>query len=124
MYKLARKRLNLGYKTICLLDEILSLKKFGKLSEEVVELIVKYIQDNSYRKTAPIVNDITGLNISGTTVWNIVKIVGNMLKEKEKYESEKSNEELVEYKNKDNHIVFNELEGMYFTLQGKDKKML
>lgn len=122
LYQLARKRLDLGFKTICLLDELLSLKKFGKLSEGVVELIVKYIQDNSYRKTAEIVNDITGLNISSTTVWNIVKIIGNMLKEKEIYEFEKSTEELIECKNKDNHIVFNELDGVYFTLQGKDRK--
>lgn len=122
LYQLARKRLDLGFKTICLLDELLSLKKFGKLSEGVVELIVKYIQDNSYRKTSVIVNDITGLNITGTTVWNIVKIIGNLLKEKEKYESEKSDEELIECKNKDNHIIFNELDGVYFTLQGKDRK--
>lgn len=122
LYELARKRLDLGFKTICFLDEILSLKKFGKLSEGVVELIVKYIQDNSYRKTAEIVNDITGLNISGTTVWNIVKIIGNMLKEKEIYEFKKTTEEVIECKNKDNHIVFNELDGVYFTLQGRDRK--
>lgn len=122
MYKIAKFKLESGCKAIYLLDEILNLKKYGKLTESVVEIILRYIQDNSYRKTAQIVNEITGLKISATCVWNIVQLVGNMLKDKEKEEIEKSDNGLIKCKNKENHIAFKELDGVYFTLQGKNRK--
>jgi len=122
LYIAAKNRMDKGFKTICILDELLQLKKFGKLSEGVVEIILKYIPDNSYRKTAQILNDITGLNISASAVWNIVMLVGTMLKEKEIYELERTENNHMKAKNKDNHILFNELDGVYFTLQGTDRK--
>ena len=122
IYKIAREKLDSGCKSIYLLDEILNLRQYGKLTESVVEIILRYIQDSSYRKTAQIVNEITGLEISATCVWNIVQKVGNMLKDKEKEEIEKSENDLIKCQNKDNHIIFEELDGVYFTMQGKDKK--
>lgn len=122
MYKLAKKRLEAGHKTIYLLDEMLDLKKYGKITEEVVELMLKYIQDNSYRRTAEIVNDITGLSITGACVWQIIQKIGQELKEKEKIEEEKSKEDLMENGNKESHVIFREDDGVYITLQGKDRK--
>lgn len=122
MYKVAKAKIDSGCKAIYLLDEMLNLRQYGKLTESVVEIILRYIQDNSYRKTAQIVNEITGLKISATCVWNTVQLIGNMLKNKEKEEMEKSENELTKCKNKENHIVFNELDGVYFTLQGKNRK--
>ena len=122
MYKVAKAKIDSGCKAIYLLDEMLNLRQYGKLTESVVEIILRYIQDNSYRKTAQIVNEITGLKISATCVWNTVQLVGNMLKNKEKEEMEKSENELTKCENKENHIVFNELDGVYFTLQGKNRK--
>lgn len=75
---------------------MLNLKRYGKITEEVVELMLKYIQDNSYRKTAEIINDITGLSITGSCVWYIIQKIGQELKEKEKVEEEKTKEELIE----------------------------
>ena len=122
MYKIAKSKIESGCKAIYLLDEMLNLRQYGKLTESVVEIILRYIQDNSYRKTAQIVNEITGLKISATCVWNVVQLIGNMLKTKEKEEMEKSENDLIECKNKENHILFKELDGVYFTMQGKDKK--
>lgn len=122
MYKLAKKRLEEGHKTIYLLDEMLNLKRYGKITEEVVELMLKYIQDNSYRKTAEIINDITGLSITGSCVWYIIQKIGQELKEKEKIEEEKTKEELIEKGNKESHVIFREDDGVYITLQGKDRK--
>lgn len=122
LYTVSKSRLEKGLKTIYILDEMLKLKQFGKFSQGVVELMIEHIQDNSYRKTARIINEITGLNITGTSVWSVIQTIGGMLKEKEKYEEELSENDQIECKNKDNHILFSEQDGVYFTLQGKDRQ--
>ena len=85
-------------------------------------MILKYISDNSYRKTADIVNEITGLHLTGQAVWLVVQKVGYKLKEKEKLEQEKLEEDELELGKEENHVLFNELDGVYIKLQGKDKK--
>lgn len=122
LYILAKKRLDSGKKTIYFLDEFVDLKGYGKFSIGVVELMLKYITDNSYRKTANIINDITGLKITGSAVWNVIQTVGNNLKEKEIHEQEQYNKGTLKYINKDNHVIFSELDGVYINLQGKDRK--
>lgn len=122
MYVLARKRLDDGKKTIYLLDEFVKLRAYGKFSVGVVDLMLKYISKNSYRKTAQIVNDITGLNISGSAVWNVIQIIGLKLKEKELYEDEQYELGFLKCENREKSILFEELDGVYIILQGKDRK--
>ncbi|MEG0138323.1 MAG: UPF0236 family protein [Bacilli bacterium] len=122
VYILAKQRLEKGKKTIYFLDELVQLKGYGKFSAGVVDLMLKYIVNNSYRKTAKIINDITGLNISGSAVWNVIQDIALKIKEKENYEKEQYEEGILKYKNIEKNVIFSELDGVYITLQGKDKK--
>lgn len=122
MYVLAKNRLDNGKKTIYFLDELIKLRAYGKFSVGVVDLMLKYISKNSYRKTAQIINDITGLNISGSAVWNVVQIIGLKLKEKELYEDEQYELGFLKCENKEKSVLFEELDGVYIVLQGKDRK--
>lgn len=60
-------------KCIYLTDEMLNIKEIGQVSGGIIELIAKNISEVSYRVCAEMINNMTGLSISGVAVWNIVQ---------------------------------------------------
>ena len=68
-------------KCVYLTDELLHIKEMGQISGGIIELIVKNISEVSYRVCAEMINNMTGLSISGVAVWNIVQQLGEEIKQ-------------------------------------------
>lgn len=87
----------------------------------MAELLVKGITQMSYRECAAKVSEMTGQAISAMGVWNVIQALGEKVCEEEA--------ELVE-EHKKGHILgkkevpvlFEEADGVYVRLQGKDRK--
>lgn len=108
-------------KYVYLLDEALELNQIGYISENMAELMVKCITEMSYRESAAKVSEMTGQSISAMGIWNVIQTLGNKVCEEE--------ERLVE-EHSQGHIqgeyitpiLFEEADGVYVNLQGKDRK--
>lgn len=106
---------------VYLLDETLQLGSVGLISTNMAELLVKGITELSYRECAAKVSDMTGQSISAMGVWNVIQALGEKVCEEER--------ELVkEHKagrvrgSKEVPVLFEEADGVYVKLQGKDRK--
>jgi len=108
-----------GYKF--LLDEYLKMDTVGHISTNLVEKIINLAVDESYRKTADKVTKMTNQSLSHTAAWNIVQILGEKIEEKEKREIELNKEEKLEGK-KETKVLFEEMDGIWINMQGKDRK--
>lgn len=106
---------------VYLLDETLQLDNVGLISTNMAELLVKGITEMSYRECAAKISEMTGQVISAMGVWNVIQELGGKACEEE--------EQLVEeYKKghiqgeKEAPVLFEEVDGVYVRLQGKDRK--
>ena len=106
---------------VYLLDETLQPDNVGLISTNMAELLVKGITELSYRECAKKVSEMTGQRISAMGVWNVIQALGRKVCEEEA--------ELVEeYKKghiqgeKEVPVLFEEADGVYVNLQGKDRK--
>lgn len=106
---------------VYLLDETLELENVGLISTNMAELLVKGITELSYRECASEVSRMTGQTISAMGVWNVIQSLGA--------KSCKEEKQLVEeYKKGNLHgekevpVLFEEADGVYVNLQGKDRK--
>lgn len=106
---------------IYLLDETLELEKVGLISTNLAEKLVHGITEMSYRECASKVTEMTGQSISPMGVWNVIQALGEKVVEEEK--------ELVEAYKEGNiqggeitPVLFEEADGVYINLQGKDRK--
>ena len=116
------KQKETGKKSVYLLDQVLEINRFGKISENLVDVMITNINELSYRKTAENISTLTGQVISGMAVWNVIQNVGEGIRT---IEHEKillhENDKLIAG-TKEIEILFQESDGVYFTLQGKDRK--
>lgn len=108
-------------KYVYLLDEALGLDTLGFMSPNLVEKIVDYSCEMSYREVAKAVSSLTNQPISHQGVWNIVQAVGEKQMEAEKrlVESFKNNELSG---SKDVPILFEEADGLWLSMQGKSRE--
>lgn len=111
---------NVG-KRVFLLDDYLGLQKGSSASPMLCEHIANLICSNSYRTTADEISNLTGSNISHGTVWNIVQDMGDKADRLETQDSNraKNDEGTGEIVTK---VLFEEQDGIYLKLQGKDRK--
>ena len=106
---------------VYLLDETLDLANVGMISTNMAELLVKGITELSYRECAAKVSEMTGQTISAMGVWNVIQALGEKICEEEKELTE-------DYKKghlkgeKEVPVLFEEADGVYIKLQGKDRK--
>ena len=106
---------------VYLLDETLELTNVGLISSNMAELLVKGITELSYRECASKVSEMTGQTISAMGVWNVIQALGEKICEEEKELTE-------DYKKghlkgeKEVPVLFEEADGVYIKLQGKDRK--
>ena len=106
---------------VYLLDETLDLANVGLISTNMAELLVKGITELSYRECAAKVSEMTGQTISAMGVWNVIQALGEKICEEEKELTE-------DYKKghlkgeKEVPVLFEEADGVYIKLQGKDRK--
>ena len=101
---------------------MLNIKEKGQVSGGIIELIVKNIAEVSYRVCAEMINNMTGLSISGVAVWNIVQQLGEEIKQYEKEKVEAFQEDKLKAGEKETPTVYQEADGIMIYTQGKDRK--
>lgn len=105
---------------IYLLDEALAMDKIGLISTNLAEKIAETITKESYRGTADVVSQTTGQVISHGGAWNLVQKLGDKICAEEKALVAEMNatgiigEEVTP-------ILFEEMDGVYISMQGKDR---
>ena len=106
---------------VYLLDENLDLGNVGLISSNLAELLVKGITELSYRECAKKVSEMTGQTISAMGVWNVIQALGEKVCEDEKVLIEEHKKGNVTGE-KEVPVLFEEADGVYLKLQGKDRK--
>jgi len=106
---------------VFLLDKELELSQIGKISSALIEMIVKQVTTESFRNSANSVSEMTGIDISHGTAWSVTQKLGEKIEEDEKnkialFNAEKSIGE------KEVPVLFEEADGVYIKIQGKDRK--
>lgn len=101
-----------------LLDEMLGIKQTGQYSENLVEKILTTVAKESYRGAAQQLADTTGENLSHTAIWNVVNKVGTEISEMEQTVPAEEYDE----NKKDVKVIFEEMDGVWLPIQGKDHK--
>lgn len=110
-------------KFIYLLDENLKLSEFGKISENLVDKILNIaVETNSYRDAAEQIMQVLNISISHETVRDIVLKAGMKIIEKETEESKLNKKEKLVSGTKEVPVLFEEADGLWINLQGKDRK--
>lgn len=104
-----------------LLDETLELENVGLISTNMAELLVKGITELSYRACAAKVSEMTGQSISAMGVWNVIQALGEKVCEEEKALVESHKKGHI-HGEKEVPVLFEEADGVYISLQGKDRK--
>lgn len=110
-----------SHEYVYLLDEALGLETIGFMSPNLVEKILEYSCEMSYREVAEAVSTLTNQTISHQGVWNIIQAVGEKQLEAEKalVEAFKKNEL---NGSKEVPILFEEADGLWLSMQGKSRK--
>ena len=106
---------------VYLLDETLELEQVGLISTNMAELLVKGITELSYRECASKVSEMTGQTISAMGVWNVIQALGKKVCEEEAEQTEEYKKGNIKGK-KEVPVLFEEADGVYIKLQGKDRK--
>lgn len=106
---------------VYLLDETLELENIGLISTNMAELLVKGITEQSYRACAAQVSEMTGQTISAMGVWNVIQALGSKVCEEEKELTEAHKQGKI-HGEKESPVLFEEADGVYIKLQGKDRK--
>ena len=106
---------------VYLLDETLELKNIGLISTNMAELLVKGITEQSYRVCAAQVSEMTGQTISAMGVWNVIQALGSNVCEEEKELTDAHKQGKI-HGEKESPVLFEEADGVYIKLQGKDRK--
>lgn len=106
---------------VYLLDETLELNNVGLISTNMAELLVKGITELSYRECASQVSKMTGQTISAVGVWNVIQALGESVCEEEAQLVEEHKKGHIRGK-KEVPVLFEEADGVYVKLQGKDRK--
>lgn len=108
-------------KSVYLLDETIKTNDIGLMGSDITTIVKDMIKDSSYRTTAKVISESTGLSISHQAVWNIVQESG--------YREIKQTEELSKCKEKENlhgnvetKLLYQEADGVWLKLQGKCRK--
>jgi hypothetical protein len=105
---------------VYLLDEVLKMATFGKVTSNLATRIAKCISVCSYRETADKVSSMTGQAISHGGAWNVIQDLGEKLEEVEEAEAQKA--EKGEGKGEiTTAILFEEADGVWINMQGKDR---
>lgn len=116
------KHINEDGKTewIYLLDKAIQMDKIGLISTNLAEKIVETVTKESYRGTSDVISKTTGQTISHGGAWNLVQQLGDKICEEEKalvkdMEADASKGEEI------TPILFEEMDGVYIAMQGKDR---
>ena len=110
-----------GPHCVHLLDEALELNQIGLATENVCKLAATAACETTYRAAAKTITETTGLSISAQGVWNIVQKMGEAQKTRIERHVELAQHSqgvgVLETK-----LLYEENDGIWLKLQGKDRK--
>lgn len=107
-----------------LLDSTLQIETIGKISSNLAEVMLKTVVDTvSYRKSANEIKNTTNETISHQALNTLVWKVGEQIEKREKEEIKLLKEEKLVKGTKKLPALFEEADGIWFNLQGKDRKI-
>ena len=110
-------------KTVYLLDEQLQINKEGKASENLIEKIIETVPiTDSYRKAETVLKETTNATLSFEWIRNIVVKIGDKITKKEKEERKMLDKGQLVAGVKEIIALFEEADGLWINLQGKDRK--
>ena len=118
VYEVVRENGDKEY--VYLLDEQLMFDKIGVMSQNLVEQMVSCVTEMSYRESAKKLSEITGQSVSAMGIWNVIQELGENVCEDEKKHVEAYNNGTIKG-DKKVPVVFEETDGVYVGLQGKDR---
>ena len=110
-------------KTVYLLDEKMHINVDGKVSENMIEKVVEIVPiTDSYRKAETVIKETTNATLSFEWIRKLTLAVGDKISRREKEERKLlSKGQLVEGL-KQITALFEEADGLWINLQGKDRK--
>ena len=106
---------------VYLLDEALDIFGSGKYSHNLASVAAKMAAKMSFRQTSMAISRMTGENISHMAVWNIIQDIGQTVMENEEVAVKMMENDISIGKEKTG-ILFEEADGVYISIQGKDRK--
>lgn len=110
-------------KSIYLLDKTISIESIGKISSNLAEIMLKsVVNTTSYRKSATEIKNTTNETISHQALNDLVWRVGKRIEQKENEEIKLLKQEKLVKGTKQINALFEEADGIWFNLQGKDRK--
>ena len=105
-----------------LLDSTLQIETIGKISSNLAEVMLKTVVDTvSYRKGVNEIKNTTNETISHQALNTLVWKVGEQIEKREKEEIKLLKEEKLVKGTKKLPALFEEADGIWFNLQGKDR---
>lgn len=109
-------------KFISLLDKNLKLSEFGKISKNLTDKILNIaVETNSYRDASEQIMQLLNISISHETIRDIVIKAGKKIIEKENEEVKLDKENQLVAGAKEIPVLFEEADGLWINLQGKDR---
>ena len=110
-------------KTVYLLDEKMKINEEGKVSNNLVEKIVEVVPvTDSYRKAEAVIEETTNITLSHEKIRNIIVKVGDKITKREKEEQKLYDKKQLVQGLKEITALFEEADGLWINLQGKDRK--
>jgi len=111
-------------KHVFLLDQELKIETIGKVSLNFAEKMIDTACEKSYRASAKNIYKLTGQTISHEGVRNVILKVGEKIAKKEDEKAKLHDEEKLVPGTKEIPALFEEADGLWISLQGKDKKKI
>lgn len=110
-------------KTVYLLDEVLNISAEGKVSSNLVEKVIETVPiTDSYRKAETVIEETTNTSLSHEKIRNIIVKIGEKITSKEKEERKLFDKKQLIAGLKEVTALFEEADGLWINLQGKDRK--
>lgn len=111
------------HKTVYLLDEKMHINADGKVSENLIEKVVEVVPiTDSYRKAETVIKETTNATISFEWIRKLVVDIGDKITAKEKEERKLLDKGQLVAGLKQITALFEEADGLWINLQGKDRK--
>ena len=110
-------------KTVYLLDEVLKIGVEGKISGNLVEKVIETVPiTDSYRKSETVIDETTNTSLSHEKIRQIIVKIGDKITNKEKEERKLLDKNQLVAGLKEVTALFEETDGIWINLQGKDRK--
>lgn len=110
-------------KIVYLLDEKININVDGNISNNLVEKVVEVVPiTDSYRKAETVINETTNTSLSHEKIRSIIVKLGDKITSKEKEERKLFDKNQLVAGLKEITALFEEADGIWINLQGKDRK--